>query len=81
MRVGAKLPNSGALPVELGIARMAGELEANGLASLWVSDHVVMPATVSSRYPYATDGVATWATDEPWFDAIVVRKASPPTTG
>ena len=71
MRVGAKLPNSGALPVELGIARMAGELEANGFASLWVSDHVVMPATVSSRYPYATDGVATWATDEPWFDAIV----------
>jgi probable F420-dependent oxidoreductase len=71
MRVGAKLPNSGALPVELGIAWMAGELEASGFTSLWVSDHVVMPATVSSRYPYASDGVATWSTDEPWFDAIV----------
>jgi probable F420-dependent oxidoreductase len=71
MRVGAKLPNSGALPNDLGIARMAGELEASGFASVWVSDHVVMPASVSSRYPYADDGVATWATDEPWYDAIV----------
>jgi probable F420-dependent oxidoreductase len=71
MRVGAKLPNSGSLPVDLGIARMAGDLEASGFASLWVSDHVVMPGVVGSRYPYAEDGVATWATDEPWFDAIV----------
>jgi probable F420-dependent oxidoreductase len=30
-----------------------------------------MPATVRSRYPYAEDGVATWATDDPWYDAIV----------
>mgnify|MGYP006048185275 CR=1 FL=1 len=29
MRVGAKLPNSGSLPVELGIPRMAGALEAS----------------------------------------------------
>jgi probable F420-dependent oxidoreductase len=71
MRIGAKLPNSGSLPVDLGIATMAGELEASGFASLWVSDHVVMPATVVSRYPYAEDGVATWPTDEPWFDAVV----------
>ena len=46
-------------------------MEAVGFASLWVSDHVVMPATVTSRYPYAADGVATWATDDPWYDAIV----------
>jgi probable F420-dependent oxidoreductase len=71
MRVGAKLPNSGAMPVALGIPRMAADLETAGFASLWVSDHVVMPTTVTSRYPYATDGVATWSTDEPWFDAIV----------
>lgn len=71
MRVGAKLPNSGSLPAELGIPRMAGELERNGFASLWVSDHVVMPATVTSRYPYASDGAATWATSDPWYDAVV----------
>lgn len=71
MRIGAKLPNSGPLPAELGIARMAAELERSGFASLWVSDHVVMPATVTSRYPYATDGAATWATSDPWYDAVV----------
>jgi probable F420-dependent oxidoreductase len=71
MRVGAKLPNSGALPAQLGIPHMAATLEEVGFASLWVSDHVVMPATVTSRYPYAADGVATWATDDPWYDAIV----------
>jgi probable F420-dependent oxidoreductase len=71
MRVGAKLPNSGALPAQLGIPWMARQLEASGFASLWVSDHVVMPATVTSPYPYASDGVATWSTDEPWFDSIV----------
>jgi probable F420-dependent oxidoreductase len=72
MRVGAKLPSSGPLPAQLGIPHMAATLEAVGFASLWVSDHVVMPATVTSRYPYASDGVATWATDDPWYDAIVV---------
>jgi probable F420-dependent oxidoreductase len=71
MRVGAKLPNSGALPVSLGVPRMAGQLEASGFASLWVSDHVVMPRVVASRYPYADDGVASWATDDPWYDSIV----------
>jgi probable F420-dependent oxidoreductase len=71
MRVGAKLPSSGPLPAQLGIPHMAATLEAVGFASLWVSDHVVMPATVTSRYPYAADGVATWATDDPWYDAIV----------
>jgi probable F420-dependent oxidoreductase len=71
MRVGAKLPSSGPLPAQLGIPHMAATLEAAGFASLWVSDHVVMPATVTSRYPYAADGVATWATDDPWYDAIV----------
>ena len=58
MRVGAKLPNSGALPADARDRRAwRGVLEASGFASLWVSDHVVMPATVTSRYPYAADGV------------------------
>ena len=71
MRVGAKLPNSGALPVDIGHSAHGGRLEASGFASVWVSDHVVMPATVTSRYPYAADGAATWATNDPWYDSIV----------
>jgi probable F420-dependent oxidoreductase len=69
--IGAKVPNSGPLPTEIGIARMAAELEHAGFESLWVSDHVVLPAAIESRYPFAADGRATWATSTPYFDAIV----------
>ncbi len=71
MRIGAKVPNSGPLPERLGIGRMAAELEAAGFESLWVSDHIVLPAVIESRYPFAADGRATWATDTPYFDALI----------
>ncbi len=71
MRIGAKLPNSGPLPFEVGIPAMARTFEGAGFDSLWVSDHIVMPREIRSRYPFAADGKATWATDMPWFDAIV----------
>ena len=29
------------------------------------------PATIESRYPFADDGRATWATDTPYFDALI----------
>jgi len=37
MRIGAKVPNSGAVAMERGIAPMARELEGVGFESLWVS--------------------------------------------
>lgn len=72
LRVGAKIPNFGPLPTELGVADMSARLEDVGFDSLWVSDHVVMPAVVESRYPFAPDGKANWATDAPWFDPIAM---------
>lgn len=69
--IGAKVPNSGPLPQRLGIGEMAAELERAGFRSLWVSDHVVMPRTIESRYPFAADGRATWPSDTPYFDAVV----------
>jgi probable F420-dependent oxidoreductase len=71
MRIGAKVPNSGLLPTELGIGEMAHALEQAGFESLWVSDHVVLPEQIGSRYPFAEDGRATWSTDTPYFDAVV----------
>jgi probable F420-dependent oxidoreductase len=71
MRIGAKLPNSGPLPLELGIPSMAAALERAGFDSLWVSDHIVMPETIESRYPFAADGRATWPTDTPYVDALI----------
>lgn len=71
MRIGAKLPNSGKAALEIGIPAMARTLEAAGFDSLWVSDHIVLPRTIVSRYPFAADGVATWATDTPYLDALI----------
>jgi probable F420-dependent oxidoreductase len=71
MRIGAKVPNSGQLPVERGIASMASDLEAAGFESLWVSDHIVMPGHIESRYPFAADGKPTWPSDTPYFDAMI----------
>jgi probable F420-dependent oxidoreductase len=50
---------------------MARRLEEAGFESLWVSDHVVLPTTIESRYPFAADGRATWPTDTPYLDAVV----------
>jgi probable F420-dependent oxidoreductase len=71
VRFGAKLPNSGPLPEGLGIATMAGRLEEWGFDSIWVSDHVVFPTAIQSRYPFAADGRITWPIDTPWYDAVV----------
>ena len=70
MRIGAKLPNSGQLAVDPGIPQLARTLEEAGFDSLWVPDHVVLPRVMESRYPFAADGRATWATDTPYFDAL-----------
>ena len=71
VRIGALVPNSGRWPLELGIPVMAARLEAAGFESLWVSDHIVLPRTIESRYPFAADGRATWPTDTPYVDALV----------
>jgi probable F420-dependent oxidoreductase len=71
MRIGAKLPNSGPLPLEVGVPAMARTLEAAGYDSLWVSDHIVMPREMNSHYPFSADGRAYWPADTPYLDAII----------
>jgi probable F420-dependent oxidoreductase len=71
LRIGASVPTSGRLPVELGIPAMARRLEAAGFESLWVSDHIVLPETMASPYPFAADGKATWPSDTPYIDALI----------
>jgi probable F420-dependent oxidoreductase len=50
---------------------MAKALEQAGFESLWVSDHIVMPATVKSWYPFAADGRPDWPSDTPYIDAMI----------
>ena len=60
-----------------GIARAAEEAGFTGLA---IPDHVVTPARVESRYPYATDGEIFWDPaapyPEPWILASVLAQTT-----
>jgi probable F420-dependent oxidoreductase len=69
--IGAKLPNTGPLPLDRGIDNLARELEAAGADSIWVSDHIVLPAEIGSHYPFAADGRATWSSETPYIEAMV----------
>ena len=75
LRLGAKVPNSGQLPLKLGMSRMAQMLEAAGFQSIWISDHVVFPHEVHSRYPFSADGRITWSTEADYIEPVVALSA------
>jgi probable F420-dependent oxidoreductase len=56
MEIGAHLPVYGAAATREGITLVARRVEALGFDSLWVSDHVVIPWEIRSRYPYNATG-------------------------
>ena len=61
-----------ALPVEvLKLARLA---EDEGFQSVWLADHVVLPATVDSQYPYSTDGKFPVPLDELLMEPIATTQ-------
>ena len=68
--LGCKIPTTGTLPADVGLATMGQLAERSGAQSLWVSDHVVLLANAASRYPYSTDGDPNWAPDVPWLEAF-----------
>lgn len=51
--------------------RLARACEAAGFDSVAVSDHVLFPATLESKYPYTPDGTPLFSPDEDWPDAWV----------
>ncbi len=75
VRIGAKLPHSGVASAA-SIPDGARALEDAGFDALWVSDHVVMPEKITSFYPFADDGVATWPTDTPYVEALISLAAA-----
>ncbi|HEX2154197.1 MAG TPA: TIGR03619 family F420-dependent LLM class oxidoreductase [Acidimicrobiia bacterium] len=76
LRVGAKLPSSGMAPDGRQIGELAAVAEAAGFDGVWVSDHVVMPRQVSSRYPFSADGTMSWQPEAPWVDALIAMAAA-----
>jgi probable F420-dependent oxidoreductase len=59
MDVGLTIPTRGPLATRRGIETMARRAEELGFAHLSLSDHVVVPRKIDSRYPYSASG--EWA--------------------
>lgn len=71
IRIGARFPNAGQTPSRIGLASAAAQLEAAGFDSLWTSDHLAMPRSSRSAYPFSPTGEIPWAPDVGWSDAVV----------
>jgi len=56
MEFGCHLPMFGPIATRGNLIAFAQRMEALGYDSLWVSDHVVIPHTIRSRYPYSDTG-------------------------
>src|SRR5688572_8550626 len=56
MEFGCHLPVYGPAATREVTLAFARRMEALGYASLWASDHVVIPWQISSRYPYSATG-------------------------
>lgn len=70
MEIGVHLPEVGPLATREGLSAFARHAEEAGLDSLWVSDHVLVPRKIESRYPYSRDGSFPLPPDMPFLEPV-----------
>jgi len=70
MKIGCHLPIYGDVATRATLLGFARRVEALGFDSLWVSDHVVLPWRVTSRYPYNATGDFPLAPDTPFLEPL-----------
>jgi probable F420-dependent oxidoreductase len=73
MDIGCHLPNQGPLATGEAVATFAREADRRGIASLWVSDHVIFPRTATGSYP---GGRFPHPPDKPYLEPVVVLAAA-----
>jgi probable F420-dependent oxidoreductase len=73
MDIGCHLPTQGPVATREALLRFCREAEQRGIASLWVSDHVVFPRAKSSGYP---GGRFPHAPDTPYLEPVAVLAAA-----
>ena len=56
MQIGCSAPTSGPLIAPDSLVRIATEAEMLGFDYVTVSDHVMIPKSIASRYPYSESG-------------------------
>lgn len=71
MQFGAAVPHFGGQIYDgKTLTDFAHRMEDLGYDSLWVSDHIVLPAGEATPYPYSDLGGALPSADTPWLDPI-----------
>ncbi len=72
MRFGVHLVAAGKMIEGEKIARVARRAEELGYDSLWVSDHILFPTVLRSRYPYSPDGKLPLDPSDPLLEPFTV---------
>jgi len=72
VNIGCHLPVYGPAATREALTLFARRTEALGYDSLWVSDHVVIPYTIRSRYPYNATGDFPLSPDTDFLEPMVV---------
>jgi probable F420-dependent oxidoreductase len=70
LRIGARLSNYGEFSRRGGLST-AKDFERAGFDSLWCADHIVMPSSIESTYPFSPDGRFVSRPDIDWFEVVV----------
>jgi len=70
MEVGLHLPQVGPLATREGLTTIAQLAEERDFDSLWVSDHVIIPRKLASKYPYSPDGSFPIPPDIPFLEPL-----------
>jgi probable F420-dependent oxidoreductase len=70
VQFGVHLPHLGQQATPDALRNFAREGETLGYSSVWVSDHIAWPATITSRYPYAESGEFPAPVGVPWLDPL-----------
>ena len=84
MRFGVTVGNIGAFGDPRGPAaciEVAQAAEALGFDSVWTNDHVVIPASIESRYPYNATGVFPAPASVPCYEPLTMMSALAAATG
>jgi probable F420-dependent oxidoreductase len=68
--IGCTLPSSGPAADPSALGALAQTAEDLGFASIWVSDHVVVPERIDSSYPYSPTGQFPTQATQPYLEPL-----------
>ncbi|HLG89398.1 MAG TPA: TIGR03619 family F420-dependent LLM class oxidoreductase [Alphaproteobacteria bacterium] len=75
MLIGVAVPNAGPLARTDALVRLGAKAEEDGFDSVWVADHLIIPAESSQSYPYARQAGMPLSPDWPFLDPLIALAA------